>query len=701
MEMEPYTMQVELQDISIKTALESTILRYVLVSSAAMMFPFLLQITLGVISDPLSIAYQHIFPKMSSILTVLIADLVFALALCPFSNYKLVPALFGARMIFLFCSCITFISSYPSKAWTSVWMNTIIGLFSAGQILSSVGAFAPNKKIYAIILIFTLICRIASTLLYCWRLHLWMKYLSSVKLKAQDYMAVSFLTVLISVSLGACWLNIIFSYQHWYNTNATFLISTVVITSFLVTLFILLNEMVFSHEIASMQMSQALMLKRMLVRYFSHQLRTPLNTVSLGLTLMAKKFEKYNDTDMNDVLEDATQSCVLTLQVLDNMLLYEKLESNMMTILPKKVMLQTLVQNLTNMIQFQTKEKGINLITEISQNTAMIDPEEVYLLADNNKLNQVLLTILSNAIKYTQTRGRVTISLIHKSDLMTFEQLHVARNSERVVGNVSIIVTDTGRGIAPERLSSLFSENIQFDVGHEETHKGSGLSLWIAKRIVDLHPHMNLDVKSGGVDCGSSFILTLPFYLTSNRNIDDIPIIEEVRSFSSNSYETNETNFDGQRALTRIDAPELRRAVNNQAGRSYKNLFVPRVENIDTTTPRNGNVEGLQEEHISPNFFHFIRMESRSRIGLSPSNDRRPVGGNGNGNGNGHFDDADGDRDITLVDVSNSVKDTLKLHKGLVSKFNTEIGNLYKISSMMGHHVEVRSSIGQCGDIGG
>eukprot|EP01036_Dinobryon_divergens_P041721 gene41721-55335_t len=153
---------------------------------------------------------------------------------------------------------------------------------------------------------------------------------------------------------------------------------------------------------------------------------------------MAKKFEKYNDTDMNDVLEDATQSCKLTLQ---------------------------------------TKEKGISLIIEISQNTA-VDHEEVFLLADNNKLNQVLLTILSNAIKYTKARGRVTISLVYTSDLTTSEQIQDARRKEIAVGRVSIVVTDTGCGIAPNRLATLFTENIQFDVGHEETHKGSGLSLW-------------------------------------------------------------------------------------------------------------------------------------------------------------------------------------------------------------------------------
>eukprot|EP01041_Mallomonas_annulata_P005924 gene5924-11953_t len=668
MEMEPYMLHAELKDIAIKTALDSITLRYVLVSSAATMFPFLLQISLGMISDPLSNAYRHMFPKIIGLMTVLIADLVFALALCPFSNFKLVPALFGARVIFLFCSCIIFISSYPCKAWTSLWMNTIIGLFSAGQVLSSVGAFAPDENIYSIILIFTLICRIASALLYCWRLHLWMKYLSTVKMRSHDYMAVSFMTILISVSLGGCWLNIIFSYQHWYNTSATFLISTIVITSFLVTLFIILNEIVFSHEITAMQMSQALKMKRMLVRYFSHQLRTPLNTVSLGLTLMAKKFEKYNDTDMNDVLEDATQSCKLTLQVLDNILLYEKLESNMMTILPKKVMLQPLVQNLTNMIQFQTKEKGINLITEISQNTAMIDPEEVYLLADNNKLNQVLLTILSNAIKYTKARGRVTISLVYTSDLTTSEQIQDARRKEIAVGRVSIVVTDTGCGIAPNRLATLFSENIQFDVGQEETHKGSGLSLWIAKRIVDLHPNMSLEVTSQGVDCGSSFTLSLPFYLScndktkiksrpnlrlaiessssydgmrssrnmNNNNNNNISVIEEPRPSLSRTISS--------RALTRIDAPDLRRLVNGQTERSFRKRFSSVTDNSEgpVTSPATGggsfaghpvpcpspSPSHIQTQRISlpsPKFafspvaLKYMRFDSNSSARIAPS----------------------------------------------------------------------------------
>ena len=83
----------------------------------------------------------------------------------------------------------------------------------------------------------------------------------------------------------------------------------------------------------------------MLVRYMSHQIRTPLNTILLGLRFVMKNaIDRSNDEDV-EVLEDSISSCQISQQILDNLLTYERFESGKIEMFPKSVVVRTLVQD--------------------------------------------------------------------------------------------------------------------------------------------------------------------------------------------------------------------------------------------------------------------------------------------------------------------------------------------------------------------
>eukprot|EP00607_Mallomonas_marina_P008602 CAMPEP_0182423596 /NCGR_PEP_ID=MMETSP1167-20130531/9645_1 /TAXON_ID=2988 /ORGANISM="Mallomonas Sp, Strain CCMP3275" /LENGTH=433 /DNA_ID=CAMNT_0024602719 /DNA_START=416 /DNA_END=1717 /DNA_ORIENTATION=+ len=117
-------------------------------------------------------------------------------------------------------------------------------------------------------------------------------------------------------------------------------------------------------------------------------------------------------------------------------------------------------------------------------------------------MTEVVNTLVTNAFKYTEKGGRVVIGI---------EFCKVPRKLyPHNLGLLKLRITDSGKGIGKEAIPELFERTIRFKPGEEEEKQGSGLSLWIAYRIVKLHEHCHLDVESAGHGRGSEFVLTIP-----------------------------------------------------------------------------------------------------------------------------------------------------------------------------------------------
>ena len=148
--------------------------------------------------------------------------------------------------------------------------------------------------------------------------------------------------------------------------------------------------------------------------------------------------------------------------------------------------LPTALDNALTLVRERATRHGITL-------TQTVDPRVADIVADERKMKQILLNLLSNAVKFTPEGGRVGVTVTAAD------------------GAVTIAVSDTGIGIAPEDQAAIFEEFRQ--VGRDDTRKqeGTGLGLTLAKKFVELHGG-RIWVESQ-VGQGSTFSFTLPIRL--------------------------------------------------------------------------------------------------------------------------------------------------------------------------------------------
>jgi CheY-like chemotaxis protein/anti-sigma regulatory factor (Ser/Thr protein kinase) len=146
--------------------------------------------------------------------------------------------------------------------------------------------------------------------------------------------------------------------------------------------------------------------------------------------------------------------------------------------------LAELVKSSVETILPTAEAKGVNVAGDLGAETGMV-------MADPDRLRQVIWNLLTNAVKFTPAGGRVNVSMA------------------RVADGIEIRVADTGSGIAPEFLPHVFEAFRQGDGSITRVHGGLGLGLAITKQLVELHGG-TVQAQSGGSGEGSTFIVRLP-----------------------------------------------------------------------------------------------------------------------------------------------------------------------------------------------
>jgi CheY-like chemotaxis protein len=138
-------------------------------------------------------------------------------------------------------------------------------------------------------------------------------------------------------------------------------------------------------------------------------------------------------------------------------------------------------------------------------------------LGDIVKISQVIRNLVSNALKFTPSGGTVRISVVWRRDgLPKAQRLQVSASYPQRdcirSGSLLLLVKDSGVGMNPEQQRNLFREGVQFDANRLQDGGGSGLGLFIAKGIAELHGG-KLHGSSEGINQGSTFMLEMPLYL--------------------------------------------------------------------------------------------------------------------------------------------------------------------------------------------
>lgn len=227
-------------------------------------------------------------------------------------------------------------------------------------------------------------------------------------------------------------------------------------------------------------------IKRDFVVSASHELRTPLTAIKGYLETLEPKISKKNRQYL-DVIKRHTERLINIVQDLLNL---SELEEKEFKPDFEAVNIQNLIENIKILFEPRFKEKNLALKMDIEENLPWIS-------GDSFKLEQMLINLIDNAIKYTE-KGEVKIT------------------ARRLNQDIRIEVKDTGIGIAKEHLSRIFERFYMVNKSHSRKLGGTGLGLSIVKHIVLLH-NGKIDVESTP-GFGTKFIVTLPLSLQITSN---------------------------------------------------------------------------------------------------------------------------------------------------------------------------------------
>ncbi|MBI3406287.1 MAG: hypothetical protein HY046_12610 [Acidobacteria bacterium] len=217
----------------------------------------------------------------------------------------------------------------------------------------------------------------------------------------------------------------------------------------------------------------------------SHELRTPLNSI-LGFTKLILDGLTGSREEEHELLRDVFASAQHLLGVVNDILDIGRIEAGKMALHIEEVDPRAILDSTLPLIAMQAAGKGLNLHDEtLTANLPRV-------LADEVRLRQVLLNLLTNAVKFT-SRGSVT--------------LHASTTAHR--GFLLLEVEDTGIGVAHEKQEAVFQKFVQADAVQARKHGGSGLGLTISRRLVQLMGGA-IGLVSEGEGHGTRVWFTLP-----------------------------------------------------------------------------------------------------------------------------------------------------------------------------------------------
>ena len=269
----------------------------------------------------------------------------------------------------------------------------------------------------------------------------------------------------------------------------------------------------------------------------SHELRTPLNAILgwVGL-LRSGTLDAASASRGPEVIERNSR---LLAQLIEDLLDVSRIVTGKLRLEARSVDLVSVIVAAMEAVQTAAEAKGIRLETSLD---AALGP----ISADPNRLQQVVWNLLTNAIKFTATGGRVDIRL------------------ERAGSTARITVSDTGQGIRPELLPFVFDRFRQGETSIGRRYGGLGLGLAIVRHIVELHGGV-VRAESAGESRGAIFMVDLPVAPTVSGEVAPVP----ARHRDDSAADVRPVSLRGVRVLVvddEADARELMRMILRSSG---------------------------------------------------------------------------------------------------------------------------------------
>ena len=239
-------------------------------------------------------------------------------------------------------------------------------------------------------------------------------------------------------------------------------------------------------EIRNQSQTETMEIKRMFVRHIGHEIRSPLNATLNGLQMLASQKEGLSE-DALEIMADTEVACRTAVEILDDLLIYEKLDSDTLSLEQSHFDVIELAKQVKGLFRIQARDSDINL--ELNLPEAL---ESIVVYADRTRIAQVYRSMVSDALKFTPRNGKVSVAVV----------------LNEASGRVRFEVNDGGIGLTRARRVSLFQKPLNFDPNKLHADQGSGLGYFVSRGVVEKHGGV-IGVSNGCHGVGTKFFVEL------------------------------------------------------------------------------------------------------------------------------------------------------------------------------------------------
>ncbi len=220
-------------------------------------------------------------------------------------------------------------------------------------------------------------------------------------------------------------------------------------------------------------------------KFFSiiaHDLKSPFNSIIGFINLLKLRIQQLSEEEIQEFIDMMLLTTNNTYKLLENLLEWSRLQTGDISYKPESIEIEEIINENVELMAKVAEKKGIEL--------EVLNHESTQVFADKNMVGTVLRNLVSNAIKFTEQGGTVSI------------------NYHKVANNVEVCIKDTGIGIPQEMLPKLFDISEKFSTQGTEKEKGTGLGLSLSKEFIEKHGgKISVESEYGK---GSTFTFTLP-----------------------------------------------------------------------------------------------------------------------------------------------------------------------------------------------
>jgi signal transduction histidine kinase len=299
----------------------------------------------------------------------------------------------------------------------------------------------------------------------------------------------------------------------------------------------------------------------------SHELRNPLAPIRNALELIRRS--RHDATLTNHALAIMERQVQQLVRLTDDLLDVSRITRNKIELRHDWIDLRSVVRSAIEAVEPLSTAAGHVLTVELPQ-------FPLWLYADFTRLAQAFANLLNNAVKYTDRGGRIFVSAAIEGD------------------QAVVTVTDTGIGIDPELLPSIFDMFVQIDHGSSRARSGLGIGLALTKRLVELHEGQMV-ATSGGPGAGATFTVRLPLATPANKEQPSVELARPAGRCRVLVAEDIPDAAEMMRLMIGCMGHDVRVAADGVKAVAIAREFEPQVAVLDIGMPRMDGYETARQ----------------------------------------------------------------------------------------------------------